>query len=1519
MALITILKDYLSALHDAQMSYYVPTPRIEILEHIKIITILRETPGYLFLSIKQSFFDLITFQWLSNLAYFPSFIPKIQSSVLNETLIVEKPFSTILTFPYKPTLTLGGEENKLLAGFLNSFFLSLPISTSHILTLRRYLIFGVGPGAMAALGTILGQLFFAISVLFGFRSILIAWFSFPVLSALIQIVVFLFVIIEGIVEPTYRKKDTNSKKSVVKYFLLNLFLSWAEQGYVFRYFGNLTFTPEPNALDLLVSNTEISPFILTAYYVLGLFFGTLFFTALFGYLIHRLKVFVVDRYYSNILGYWYRPLDLLLRRLMVLFVFFASPLAFYNLDYYFYGALGFVYDDPVIFQTAFRTSDVEPPLFNGISVGLHNCGYALLLTDFDKHNTQNHKGNGLTFDLLTMPLEEMAVFKQRKNYNQNAKGTRGGRFLKPVLRYARNNIDVFKDIRETKLLQERRFYNQRRNHQTGLGSSTLCYFNVENKLRYPSKKEKKATLLKGYEESPVSFFQNFSTREGVRDRKVMLFLNDNDYERGAPDWIFQPSQPPASGKKKRTIRTRFDYGEKYSERGEKIYLFARHPLSFQSRYGRPSVFKGIIYDENAHLDKHPRDTYSRRLREYEEAEREHYAALKNGNNKSNVIYMSALNMFLNVPPFSSLSGYLDEEFERGMGRVKEAYPEIKEETRQTLEKIGKKRREKARVAKDRWDAKRSRFSFLGAPLRAVKRPISGSMRAVEGWVVKTIKRTTGFSFGGEKKSAVTARKLLNERVRAVVNEEVREGEEISFNLKSPNPVRKEPGILSKRVFGDPGKREREDTRLKLTRLLEQYEQLFQFKSREKETKKLTPASSSVANAFSDDYKYMMALETQISAIPLSHKQSGIHKKTDRGPVTESATPLSQKQSSIHKETDPSPVTNKFWAKVMEKDARRAREFMTEPSRVPVQRLKKLKFNDKKTDSEEIQPVKLKPAKRFFDHNSFSLSQPTHPRKSTQTHNSPSDRVGYKRGIYFTLRREIRPFPFFERALNGYMAVRGTLRSERGLVKKKPHEYLDYYKRRKTKAGRARLRILRHYTLLYNLCFDLSSQNQPASQHLTTEEEIRLDEKRTVLAVYDDSSLYFNKMEAGPIDFIFDPALKLGGVATTHQYMGSHNYVRHTFAITEDVGAGEDSQRERRQNHPILKFDQALYLTKSSTSYKKPFHEELFKKPFDSELLQKREREERNPFLEISHSTPFYVGWDEELREIVVTNRLLPRSLAGYGLYSPKTRGDRSGDEVNHSNKSYEKNKREQKEIIAKQGEREESRKSYSSEKRFASFISLKEDITFKTWPLPLRVLDRKRNHDKYIPGVFLAEERWVSREKTGWDHLNIKQEAGEPLIAITANRVVRVEDFFLKAKLEEAPLREKVDVSKRLSINLYKTEPFNYIPSNFLLYKRKNRFSFNYQRQRLYNNLRFPTFRAKLRKFLDKEPTTNTKGTYFWPGSPHSYITVHTQEWELETEESVDYILYRGNESVESSADSSGEEWYSSHDSSEDE
>ena len=495
MSIIPALKDYFVMLYDAQVSKDVishlpvlkeisvpsnPVFNVFGVTDISFNTWMQFYPGYLFSSIKSLFCFCFSFQWLS---YFPNIVPKIQSSILNETSVLDHSFLGILTVLEIPTL----EDNKLFIGFLNSFFLSLPISFAHCITLRRFLMFGYWQGFYSALGTIVGQLCFTVSIIFGFRSLIITWFSFPLLTLLVGGFVTTKIFLEAYSNRYFDIEITKTKKYLKNYFFLNLVISWTEQTSLFRYFGNLTFSPEPNALDTFFSHTETDFFISNAYYIIGLLFGSLFFTGLFGFVLGSLQDYIYDYYYLNSYGSWRRKVHLFFKRLIVGAFLVSSPVKYYSYDYFLTGPLGYVYDDFNLNKSALSLSKVKNRNHSPFLVYEKNGTYCKNLQPFDHVKNLRYDWHNLSFETINMFTEYRSLRQYFYHPYARLLWTNIGRKGYRLMIELRERFDLNYKHDVAKIRLDRRFENQNQSF-VNKKEETIFYKTLEINHKKPGKK-----------------------------------------------------------------------------------------------------------------------------------------------------------------------------------------------------------------------------------------------------------------------------------------------------------------------------------------------------------------------------------------------------------------------------------------------------------------------------------------------------------------------------------------------------------------------------------------------------------------------------------------------------------------------------------------------------------------------------------------------------------------------------------------------------------------------------------------------------------------------------------------------------------------------------------------------------------------------------------------------------------------------------------------------------------------------
>lgn len=358
MSFVTVIKDYIDLLNNTYSS---------ISSDLNFQELIQQTFFYLFSSFKFLLIYFLSFQWIRDLVYLPILVPQISSTILKENYFLDTPLSNFFTLLEIPSY----ESNKFILGFLNSFFLALPLSTSHFISARRLLVQGVPAGIASSFGTIIGQSFFFFCVLFGLRLFIIPWFSYEPLTYLLGVFITIKVVYEMAHNPIRKIGNfpsgqgtpglifTNKQKlELLQIFAINFLLSWTEQSSIFQYFGNLTLGPEPSIFESFASNTSLGSSSSPSTYLIGILLGNLFFTGLFTIICLQLSNFSLK---ISALTYsrWLRKINFAFLSIILAFTFASIP--FYSLDYIFAGPLGFISQDKALNNTIFSSKNLQNP------------------------------------------------------------------------------------------------------------------------------------------------------------------------------------------------------------------------------------------------------------------------------------------------------------------------------------------------------------------------------------------------------------------------------------------------------------------------------------------------------------------------------------------------------------------------------------------------------------------------------------------------------------------------------------------------------------------------------------------------------------------------------------------------------------------------------------------------------------------------------------------------------------------------------------------------------------------------------------------------------------------------------------------------------------------------------------------------------------------------------------------------------------------------------------------------------
>jgi len=173
-----------------------------------------------------------------------------------------------------------------------------------------------------------------------------------------------------------------------------------------------------------------------------------------------------------------------------------------------------------------------------------------------------------------------------------------------------------------------------------------------------------------------------------------------------------------------------------------------------------------------------------------------------------------------------------------------------------------------------------------------------------------------------------------------------------------------------------------------------------------------------------------------------------------------------------------------------------------------------------------------------------------------------------------------------------------------------------------------------YQNLLGVDIDLLLNRQPKEFRLNATEELDLYTKRRILTSYYDSLRDYAKLPyTNEFENFFDGTKSFSNKVYNQQFKGTLRSVSRLFSLTTDFEATNNA------NQMILKYDQPLYTFPKNSSFSS-YHEELV----PNKLGIKEAR-----FLDNIISGPLYAGWDEKVRKFVITNKFLPRTLAGYKI------------------------------------------------------------------------------------------------------------------------------------------------------------------------------------------------------------------------------------------------------------------------------
>ena len=250
-----------------------------------------------------------------------------------------------------------------------------------------------------------------------------------------------------------------------------------------------------------------------------------------------------------------------------------------------------------------------------------------------------------------------------------------------------------------------------------------------------------------------------------------------------------------------------------------------------------------------------------------------------------------------------------------------------------------------------------------------------------------------------------------------------------------------------------------------------------------------------------------------------------------------------------------------------------------------------------------------------------------------------------------------------------------------------------------------------YKTLLTLDIDLFLNRQPKTFQLNASQEIDLDTKRKMVESYYDSLReYANLPYSESFDVFFDGTKSFSNKVYNQQFKGTLRSVRRLFSLTPNSEDQSVSTSEKFSGKTVLKFDQPAYELSENQMFS-AYHEELVpqekqvgKDNLLTDGLTQNFKNEKGISL---IGNPLYAGWDETMRKFVITNKLLPRSWAGYKvIFQPENQA-----------------------VLAQKSQKQ------------------KQKIKFTAWPLSQELINNQSTIHSNIPYITLFKPRSILTDK----------------------------------------------------------------------------------------------------------------------------------------------------------------------------
>ena len=344
---------------------------------------------------------ILSFQWFKDISYLPLYTPQIDGASIFGDSLLGNPASHIFSFSSIPKQA----TDQLLAGFVNSFFFSLPVSLPHLVSLRRLFFQGPWAAAASVFGIIAANSLFLIGVVFGLRFLIIPYFSLEPLNYAIGVLTVALLVKAFAEQKGFKFVPLWDRSALIKMSALTFLLTWCEETNIFHSLNHLTLNAQNSCFDLYPCSTALNSFVVHTTYLLAFFLGQCVFSACFYFLILK-----GSRYLASFKSFTTARVILRLSKLMLFLIvaFTVSSFPYYGLDYLVTNVAGFLPEDPAYNNTLLSPTAVHtkfPHFFKEIPPSQRDLKTALNLD-------LNYFDRGL---YLNAPKKQKAVAKQQKN------------------------------------------------------------------------------------------------------------------------------------------------------------------------------------------------------------------------------------------------------------------------------------------------------------------------------------------------------------------------------------------------------------------------------------------------------------------------------------------------------------------------------------------------------------------------------------------------------------------------------------------------------------------------------------------------------------------------------------------------------------------------------------------------------------------------------------------------------------------------------------------------------------------------------------------------------------------------------------------------------------------------------------------------------------------------------------------------------------------------------------------------